>query len=431
MKRCLVSAVNVAEGAVRSGKTVDNVFAFATLLETAPDRLHLASGSTLANARLNIGDCNGYGLEALFAGRCRWERYRDNPCLTVSTRTGQKRVLFSGGGKADSFRRIRGASFGMWIATEVNLHADSFIREAFNRQLAAGRRRVFWDLNPSAPGAPIYRDYIDKYAAMADFPGGFNYGRFTIRDNPAVTPERLREIEAQYEPGSLWYRRDILGERCAAGGLVFPDFAAAPERFTLRWDALTEPERRALFTELECVSVGVDFGGNRSLTAFAAAGVGRGRDRVWLLADHHIRGEKGEIDPARVFDEFIAFVRRTEDVFAPARVRWAFCDSEAQYLINGLRRACREAGLGVSVRDCAKRPVGDRIRCTAELLASGRMKVLDSCRLITGGLASARWDERAAAEGRDVRLDDFSSDIDILDAEEYAWERFLIPGRRK
>lgn len=68
MRRCLGASVCVAEGAVRSGKTVDHVFVFAKLLEDAPDRLHLATGPTLANARLNIGSCNGFGLEALFPG---------------------------------------------------------------------------------------------------------------------------------------------------------------------------------------------------------------------------------------------------------------------------------------------------------------------------------------------------------------------------
>ena len=42
--------------------------------------------------------------------------------------------------------------------------------------------------NPDNPNAPIYRDYIDKYAAMDDFPGGYNYEHFTIRDNPATFP---------------------------------------------------------------------------------------------------------------------------------------------------------------------------------------------------------------------------------------------------
>ena len=43
------------------------------------------------------------------------------------------------------------------------------------------------------------------------------------------------------------------------------------------------------------------------------------------------------------------------------------------------------------------------------------------------------WDSKEAEKGKDVRLDNFSSDIDILDAFEYSWERFipkLIPDRR-
>ena len=58
---------NVAEGAVRAAKTICNCIAFSLCLEYSKDRFHLASGSTLANAKLNIGDCNGYGLEHLFS----------------------------------------------------------------------------------------------------------------------------------------------------------------------------------------------------------------------------------------------------------------------------------------------------------------------------------------------------------------------------
>ena len=72
MRRAYRHTVNVAEGAVRAGKTVDNVFVFAALLEDAPDRIHLASGATLGNAKLNLGDCNGLGLERVFGGRWRW-----------------------------------------------------------------------------------------------------------------------------------------------------------------------------------------------------------------------------------------------------------------------------------------------------------------------------------------------------------------------
>mgnify|MGYP000040143470 CR=1 FL=1 len=63
IRRCVSCEFNVAEGAVRAGKTVDNVYAFAHELKIAPDRIHLATGSTVGNAKLNIGDCNGLGLE--------------------------------------------------------------------------------------------------------------------------------------------------------------------------------------------------------------------------------------------------------------------------------------------------------------------------------------------------------------------------------
>lgn len=39
IRECAECAYNVAEGAVRAGKTVDNVFAFAHELKTTPDRM--------------------------------------------------------------------------------------------------------------------------------------------------------------------------------------------------------------------------------------------------------------------------------------------------------------------------------------------------------------------------------------------------------
>jgi len=35
------------------------------------------------------------------------------------------------------------------------------------------------------------------------------------------------------------------------------------------------------------------------------------------------------------------------------------------------------------------------------------------------------WDEKAAAKGKDKRLDDFTSDIDIVDSAEYSFSRFI------
>ena len=143
IRAALKNRMCVAEGAIRSGKTIDHCIIAAAYLEQSPDRFHLASGSTIGNAKLNIGVCNGFGLENLFRGRCRWGKYRDNEALFIRTQTGEKVVIFVGGAKADSYKRILGNSYGLWIATEINEHYDcsdsriSFVKVATGRQLAA------------------------------------------------------------------------------------------------------------------------------------------------------------------------------------------------------------------------------------------------------------------------------------------------------
>jgi hypothetical protein len=94
IKRALQCDFSVAEGAIRSGKTIDHCIIAAAYLETCPDKIHLASGSTLPNAKLNIGDCNGFGLEHLFRGRCRWGKYKENEALYIQQKPAKKLCCF-------------------------------------------------------------------------------------------------------------------------------------------------------------------------------------------------------------------------------------------------------------------------------------------------------------------------------------------------
>lgn len=438
IKACVDNTFNFAEGAVRAGKTIDNVYAFAHEIKTTPDKIHLATGSTIANAKLNIGDANGFGLEYIFRGQCRWGKYKDNECLYIKgldTQGKQRIVIFAGGAKADSFKKIRGNSYGMWIATEVNLHHDRTIKEAFNRQLAAKRRKIFWDLNPDNPNAFIYTDYLDKYkdlAAAGILLGGYNYEQFTIFDNVNIPEERQKEIISQYDPSTVWYRRDILGQRCTAEGLIYQQFADDQSKYTLKFkDA---DHKRDYCKDIQFISIGVDFGGNRSLTTFVASAVHRGFNKVTALKDHNIKGRKGDIDSDKVNEEFIDFYRQMQTEYPSIPILYVFADNEAQYLINGMVKACRKAGINIKIGDSAKNEIVQRIYCGNTLLNTGRMIIHEDCTLLSAGLQAAVWDAKAAEQGKDVRLDNFSSDIDILDAWEYSWERFmkkLLPDARR
>ena len=415
IKAALKNRMCVAEGAIRSGKTIDHCIIAAGYLEQTPDMYHLASGSTIGNAKLNIGVCNGFGLENLFRGRCRWGKYRDNEALFIQTQTGEKVVIFVGGAKADSYKRILGNSYGLWIATEINEHYDctdsrsSFVKVASGRQIAAQWPFTLWDLNPCNPKAPIYENYIDLYRDKG-LEGGYQYEHFTIHDNATITPERLREIESQYNPATVWYRRDILGERAVAEGLVYQQFADDPDRFIV--DDL--PEGDAIRNAV----IGVDFGGGTSAHAFCCMGF-TVLGRLVVLDEYR---EQRALDPNKLAQDFVDFVRR-------CKARWivsdCWCDSAEQTLINGLRSAAASAGLGLNIGNALKRPINDRIRAACILMGAGRFFVNRTCMATIDALKSALWDSKHVTE--DVRLDDGTTNIDNLDAMEYSFER-EIPG---
>ncbi len=421
MARCLNAQINVAEGAVRAGKTVDNVFTFAYLLESTPDRLHLASGSTAANAKLNIGYSNGYGLEGIFRGRCRWGNYKGNDALFVKDGYGREKiVIFAGGGKNDSFKKIRGNSYGMWIATEINLHADNFIKEAMNRQLAAIQRKIFWDLNPDHPKAPIYTQYIDKYMnadKKGTLVGGYNYEHFTIYDNLTITKQRIAEIVSQYDENSIWYIRDILGKRSIAEGLIYPKFAAITSSDKNYLKIPTARARQlADQRQLLQITIGVDFGGNGSGHAFVASAPTLGYEKLIALASE--LHTNSDIDPEDLGALLVKFVRRIIATYGYVSQIW--CDSAEPVLIRGMRKNLAQAGLGtIQIGYALKERVNDRIFTITSLCAKDCFYYTDDCETLADALRTAVWDSKKIEM---ERLDNGTSDIDSLDAFEYSFE---------
>lgn len=62
---CFDHWFNVAEGGKRGGKNVLITMAYCTILEKHPSRIHLIAGVSTATARLNILDCDGFGLKTI------------------------------------------------------------------------------------------------------------------------------------------------------------------------------------------------------------------------------------------------------------------------------------------------------------------------------------------------------------------------------
>ena len=390
IKSALNNKMNVAEGAIRSGKTIDHCIIAAMYLEKCPDKIHLASGSTLGNAKLNIGVCNGFGLENLFRGRCKWGKYKDNEALFLHTQTGDKVVIFVGGGKSDAYKRILGNSYGLWIATEINEHYDcedsrsSFIKVAFGRQVAAIAPLVLWDLNPCNPSHTIYQNYIDLYKET--YVGGYQYEHFTIHDNLSISEQRKAEIESQYVKGSIWYRRDILGERCIAEGLVYPMYE----------EAIAEMPENAQITDY-CVSM--DYG---TMNAFAALLWAKSGDTWYAIREYYYSGraehkQKTDEDYAKDIDAWCG------DIVSAGKLTTIIDPSAASFIALLRKREQRYKVLP------AKNDVLDGIRETANALENGYIKISPKLKFWKEEISGYIWDDKSV-DDRPVKVNDHLMD---------------------
>lgn len=399
IKNALHNRMNVAEGAIRSGKTIDHCIIASMYLETCTDKIHLASGSTIGNAKLNIGACNGYGLENLFKGRCRWGQYKGNEALIIQTKTGEKIVIFAGGGKADSYKKILGNSYGLWIATEINEHYDSddsrtsFIKVAFGRQLASAKPLVLWDMNPSSPADPIYENYIDLYKQQ--YKGGYQYEHFTMADNLSISPERQEEIASQYVEGSIWYRRDILGERCIAEGLIYPMYEDAKGEAVFKVKTNGESE---FFTEF---GISIDYG---TQNAFACLLWGKYEGIWYAYKGYYYSGRKeGHQKTDEDYADEIDLLTEEIELQYGQKIE-VIIDPSASSMKATLRKRGR-----YKVRD-ADNDVDDGLRETSTALQKGLVKIHPDIKDFWKEIAGYVWDNNKEEKERPIKVNDHYMD---------------------
>lgn len=399
---------NVSEGGKRAGKNILGVIGFCTLLETHPDKLHLVAGVSIATAKLNIVDCNGLGLLNYFKGRCRQGEYQNRDCLYIQTKTGEKIVLISGGGKSSDARLIKGNTYGIAYITEANECNPEFIKEVFDRTMASSNRKIIHDLNPKSPTDVYYTDVLNYHEQQQklDANYGFNYGHFTIADNLSITDEQLKKILKTYNKDDLWYKRDILGLRIQAEGIIYRTFLENIDKYVI-------PRTRLSEFSINSIIYGVDFGGTGSATTFVCTAIANGyKDVIVLKSERHTQ----ELEPEILENLFNEFVNCCFDEYNI--VGYTYADSAEQVLIRGMRNSVELNGVQTIVKNAIKMPILDRIRLVVKLIGTHRFWVLDECSSVIKALSTAMWNPKK----NDERLDNGTTDIDTLDALEYSIE---------
>lgn len=228
---------------------------------------------------------------------------------------------------------------------------------------------------------------------------------YTIFDNPFLPKDFVENLCKEYQ-GTVYYNRLILGQWCDAEGLIFQQIANNYKRFitaTIQYNSI--------------ISIGIDWGGNKSKHSITATKISRDFKSVQVLKSSTMKATG--TNTRQVFRWIINFIKEIQDKYGT--VSFIFADSAEQVLNNSLNGELRINEINLVVQDSLKIEIKNRIELWNRLLNLDKISFIENqCQTLIEALQTALYDEKA----KDDRwIDDGeTSDIDSLDSFNYSFE---------
>lgn len=384
----------IADGAIRSGKSVAMSLSFVVWAMSEFSACNFAMcGKTIGSFRRNVL----FWLKLMLRSRGYSVTEQRTENLVIVRRGSVENYFYVFGGKDErSQDLIQGITLAGVFFDEVALMPESFVNQATGRCSVDGSK--FWfNCNPGSPAHWFKTGWIDKRQDKR-----LLYLHFTMDDNLSLSEAVKERYRGMYT--GVFFKRYILGEWKSADGVIYRQFADDPERFIL--DDVP--------ADIFIGTMGLDFGGNGSAHAGCLVGITRGYRSIVVLDEYY---RKEIITPGEVMDDVCGFVQRSQ---AQCRAPSIWCDSAETVLIKGIRTEVFARRIPVEVRNARKGEIIDRIRLCDMLMSQGRFFVMRRCKHTIAALSEAVWDSKSPVKDR--RLDDGTTNIDSLDALEYALE---------
>ena len=380
--------LNIFEGSVRSGKTYISMIMWGLWVAAAPkNSAYLMCGKTLGTLRRNVLE----PMRELFGS-----------CFTysLSKKDGSlfgRKIYLEGAANAESENKIRGMTLMGAYCDELTLFSEDFFVMLLSR-LSEDGAKLFATTNPDDPNHWVKRDYLDNKAV------DLLSLKFRLDDNVFLPKKYVEQLKNEFS--GVFYNRFILGEWVCAEGRIYDGFSKS--NIISRDEFLEKTAKNPIVASV----IGVDYGGNGSSSAFAHVGFDAGFKNVYVLAEYY---DDKNRSAECLIDAFRDFVHGEKKRFPTLSA--AYCDSAEQLLIKSFRGAVK-----IEVKNALKKPINTRITMLSRLISAGRFFVLDECPHTIEAISGALWDSRNLR--KNTRLDNGTTNIDSLDALEYAFERF-------
>lgn len=382
--------INLAHGAVRTGKTTCGVYRFLQAVYASSEaENHWMIGHTASTIKRNAVDMilNPPPPEfpdpfAIFRPFCTWMESRHQLLF------GDKVIHTCGVKDKGSTGLIQGATFATCYADEMTLWDPSTIDMAFSR-LSRPDSKLFGTMNPTYPTHKL-KQWID-WAAEGD--KNYYAMHFNIEDNPFVDQNYKNSLKKSLS--GVFYKRNYLGLWCLAEGAIF-DF------FDRSRHVCERPRDNA-----EYFIAGIDYGTSNAF-ACVLVGVSTGRytpgagRRWWVEKEYYWDSVK--MGRQKTSTEFAADVQR---FLEPYGVRNVYIDPSALTFKLDLQR------LGIHPVN-GNNDVENGIFTMTSEMNDGNLYVLSCCQNLIREIEGYVWDPKSCEKGWDEPLKKNDHAIDAL-----------------
>ena len=202
--------LNIADGAVRSGKTVACTVRWLDYVFTGPQGDLAMLGKSLGTLKRNV--LNDL-FEIVGPKHSKWIDRQQGEFQLFN-----RRVYAIGAANEEAEGKIRGATFAGAYCDEANLYPESVWMQ-LQARLSIPGAMCFANCNPDSP----YHWFYTKVLTSPDIKSKKRW-QFLMDDNLSLTDEYKIQLASSYS--GVYKRRFIDGEWCVAEGLIYDAFDA-------------------------------------------------------------------------------------------------------------------------------------------------------------------------------------------------------------
>lgn len=369
----------IADGAIRSGKTVSMSLSFVFWAMTSYNGQNFAMcGKTIGSFRRNVL----FWLKLMLKSRGYTvvDHRADN--LVIISKGDITNNFYIFGGKDESSQDlIQGITLAGVFFDEVALMPESFVNQATGRCSVEGSKYWF-NCNPDGPYHWFKVNWIDKASEKK-----LLYLHFTMDDNLSLSKKIKERYRSMYS--GVFFKRYILGLWCMAEGMIYDMFDAARH-------VVKNPKNLVKANYY----VSCDYG-TQNATVFLLWC--KDTEGKWIcIREYYYSGreeasQKTDTEYADDLKEWLGGIKPVKIIVDPA----------AASFIAELKKR------GFSVKK-AKNDVLDGIRYVASLLNQDQIAVEEGCINTRKEFASYVWDEKASERGEDKPVKQFDHCMDAL-----------------